>query len=109
MPNYKKILSLMFAAIYLSYFVGTHFFYHTHMVNKGSVTHSHPFSKPHNHTTKQIQLIDEISSYSHTGDVVSIEVCPLVGKVAVFVVPRCQDLLAESVCVASLRAPPTIL
>ena len=51
MARHTKIIGLLLAALYLSYFVGTHFF-----------VHSHQAKQPHNHSTMEIQLIDELSN-----------------------------------------------
>ena len=63
MARHTKIIGLLLAALYLSYFVGTHFFVHSHQLPTRVVVHSHPFAKqPHNHSTMEIQLIDELSN-----------------------------------------------
>ena len=61
----RQTASLILVALYLSYFSFTHFFVHSHLMPKGIIVHSHPYStsKSHTHTSVEIQLIDELGNY----------------------------------------------
>lgn len=105
--NSKRILALLLTTLYLSYFVGTHFFYHSHILNQGSITHSHPFSNhPHSHNSQQILLIDELCTYDHTADAAS-EVPTETDFIHIaYPIVATQPMMAEAVRTAQLRAPP---
>lgn len=53
------ILRIALVALFLSYYGGVTLFPHTHIVDGGVVTHSHPYtpSSSHTHTQAALQLI----------------------------------------------------
>ncbi len=108
MARYHKIIGLLLATLYLSYFVGTHFFVHAHQLPTHVVVHSHPFAKqPHDHSTLELQLIDELSTYTCLVDDLQPHIGPV--EVCFFAFPVVVDevLLPSSWGPLSLRAPPS--
>jgi len=59
MVKIKKTVSLLFLALYVTYYGGTNFFFHTHRFTNGIITHSHPHaSGTHSHSANDLQLIN---------------------------------------------------
>jgi len=108
MARHSKIIGMLLAALYLSYFVGTHFFVHTHQLPTRVVVHSHPFAKlPHNHTTLELQLIDELSTYTCLVDDLQPQIGPTEVGFFLFPVPVIEAPLPSPWGPLSLRAPPS--
>ena len=107
MPRIRKIAGLLLATLYLSYFAGTHLFYHSHIVQHTTVTHSHPFSKHHGHSLLQLQLIDELCSYSLTDDLGQETIIPTPCGHWEYPTPAVELIATEPPINASLRGPPT--
>lgn len=89
---------------------------HVHIVNGVTITHSHPFKnkakgKPfHSHTQPEFQLINSVTSYNVTADVVpyyNFEV-PYFWIAGSTVISDNPVYLPAVVGVLSLRAPPFI-
>ncbi|MDR2232873.1 MAG: hypothetical protein LBE56_07095 [Tannerella sp.] len=63
----KKTLSFLLITLFLSYYAGTTFFSHSHVINGATIIHSHPHAESHhdtaggNHTEHSITLIAQIS------------------------------------------------
>ena len=55
--------------LFISYMAGITLFTHSHVVNGGTIVHSHPFKKdsPHSHTTVEFQLIHLLNHVVTTG------------------------------------------
>ena len=54
--RYKNLLSVLFLTLFLSLFVSSNFFYHSHYENGILVTHSHPYSASKNHSHGEAEL-----------------------------------------------------
>ena len=71
MTKTKKILSFFFVALFMSYYAGTTFFSHSHIINGISTAHSHFHTETHhdtnsgNHTEQCITLIAQISNIDY--------------------------------------------
>jgi len=65
----KKIISLFFVALFMSFYVSTTFFSHFHIINGATITHSHFHSDEHHdtksggHEKSSITLIAQISHF----------------------------------------------
>ena len=72
MDKVKKILSFLFVALFLSYYGGTIFFPHSHIIGETTVFHSHIHTDSHhdtndgNHTDKSISFIAKNSHFDYT-------------------------------------------
>ena len=109
-----KILSLFFVALFISYFVSTTFYLHTHIIDGATISHSHIHINSHhdtksgNHTKQSITLISQISH---------CEYIDFSGNY-VLILPKCQiyqnNFVEAANCVdiyfqnLSLRAPPIV-
>ncbi len=104
----SRYLGLLLATLYLSYFVGTHFFVHSHQLPTRVVVHSHPFAKqPHSHSTMEIELIDELSTYAFLVDDLQPHMGPADVSFFLYPVLVTETILPSSWGPLSLRAPPT--
>jgi len=71
MPKTKQILSLLFVALFVSYYAGTVLFLHSHIIRDNVVAHSHIHAETHhdtnsgNHTEQCITLIAQISNFHY--------------------------------------------
>ena len=66
----KKTISFFFVALFISHYVSTNFFIHTHTFTWGTVTHSHPYSSDaHSHNAKSLQLIDSFTKNLFIGSI----------------------------------------
>lgn len=58
--TYAWLLTLIFIAFYFS----STLFYHTHQIDGGNITHSHPFSnQEHSHSNNILQGINSITTF----------------------------------------------
>lgn len=57
--HFKQIAGITLLAFFVSFWVGTNFYVHTHIVNNVLVVHSHPFSSEtsHQHSSDQLSHI----------------------------------------------------
>lgn len=98
---------MLLAVLYLSYFVGTHFFYHQHVLRQGVVTHSHPFgNKQHSHSAVQLCLLDQLANITSTVPDLPSLVPPCPEAPFVWVMTEAPQLAAQHSRCASLRGPP---
>ena len=68
MDKIKKIVSLFLLALFVSYYVSTNFFIHTHSYDYGTITHSHPYtSGTHTHSSSAFQLINNLTNLLFVG------------------------------------------
>ncbi len=108
MERHHKFIGLLLAALYLSYFVGTHFFVHTHQLPTRMVVHSHPFANhPHSHSTLELQIIDELSTYTCLIDDLQPNIGPTEVSFWEYPVVVCNSPRPSAWGPLSLRAPPT--
>ena len=71
----KKIkrLRVLLPVLFILYFCNLSFFTHLHIINGVTIVHSHPYqtdsegNPTHNHSTKEIQLIDALSTFYSVG------------------------------------------
>lgn len=108
MARHSKIIGLLLATLYLSYFIGTHFFVHSHQLPTRVVVHSHPFAKqPHDHSAIELQLIDELTTYIFLVDDHQPQLQAVCLGLWDFPVLVSEALLPSSWGPISLRAPPS--
>ena len=107
MDKIKKIVSLFLLALFVSYYVSTNFFIHTHSYDYGTITHSHPYtSGTHTHSSSAFQLINNLTNLLFVGG-------GAIFFLALLSVAKALFLSVETQCIASLhigdnllRAPP---
>ena len=96
MAKIKKTVSLLLVALFTSYYVGTHFFTHSHQYTWGTITHSHPYSSnTHTHSTNALYLIDSLTTLL------------FIGVEAVFYLVLLSVLKTLHYCVETQRATST--
>ena len=72
MIKIKKIVSFLFVALFMSYYTGTTFFSHSHIIGEAEIFHSHIHAESHHdtkngdHSEKDITLIAKISNFDYT-------------------------------------------
>ena len=72
MAKINKIVSFLFVALFINYYVSTTFFSHLHIINGTTVAHSHTHTDSHHdtksggHTQNEIILIAQISHFDYT-------------------------------------------
>jgi hypothetical protein len=94
-------------ALVLSYFLATLFFIHTHSVNGIKFSHSHPFSKEHQHTPNELIVLNVLTHFVWVGmGLISIISLPssLFERPLLMRVSNLQK--SFSIQGISLRAPP---
>ena len=64
MTNTKRgIYACFITLIFIAFYVSSTFFYHTHQLDSGNVTHSHPFSsQEHSHSSNALQSINHLTT-----------------------------------------------
>lgn len=98
--------------LFTLYAGGMSLFTHTHIINKTTYVHSHPFKQgsmpTHDHTQKELQLLDQIFKTSLTPDIIpAIDVVGIVALVAEFYPNYYQPgHLIRTAAPRQLRAPP---
>ena len=71
MCKIKKIVSLFFVVLFVSYYVGINFFSHSHIIGGATIVHSHFHKDSHHntksggHTEQSITLIAQISHFEY--------------------------------------------
>jgi hypothetical protein len=71
MVRLKKIVSLFFVVLFISYYAGTTLFSHTHTISGATIFHSHLHTNSHHdtksggHTEQSITLIAQISHFEY--------------------------------------------
>jgi len=69
MIKIKKIVSIFFVALFISYLAGTTLFSHTHIISGATIVHSHLHTDSHHdtksggHTQNEITLIAQVSHF----------------------------------------------
>ena len=69
MKKTEKIIALFFVALFMSFYVSTMFFSHSHIINGATITHSHIHTEAHHdtksggHAESSITLIAQISHF----------------------------------------------
>ena len=109
-----KFVKKLLVALFMSYYISSTAFYHTHNFYWGSVTHSHPYmpldknSENHTHTPLQCQAIHLLTNIVLTCLVVSIFVfkSTLISRIYF---PVCRYKFYYSQVFSSLRAPPAFI
>ena len=104
----------MLVILFLSYYISTTMFYHTHHFYWGTVTHSHPYfpfdknSTNHTHTPAQCLTINILSALLLTFFVASAIICRTdVVKKIIIRVHSYKSLF--QVVFSPLRAPPVFI
>jgi hypothetical protein len=71
MVRIKKIASLFFVVLFVSYYASVSFFSHSHVIDGATVVHSHFHKDSHhntksgNHTAQSITLIAQVSHFDY--------------------------------------------
>lgn len=107
---YKHILKWFLPVLFTSYMAGITLFMHSHVVDRVTIVHSHPFKKDggHTHTTVEFQLIHLLNQLLTTDSGLP----PLLTAVVLYLLHILFTCLRHkafrSSCqeVVSLRAPP---
>lgn len=110
MTKKRHIIGILLLSVFLTYFVGSNMFPHTHIFGNVKVAHSHPynfFSKhQHHHSEKGIILIQKMSYVVCTTLLTLwVETPP----VTIVPLPEGRNILCPEVLSVkhySLRAPP---
>lgn len=82
----RKLNSIkwLFLLLFTSYISGISFFTHTHTLNKSVYIHSHPFEKSekkqHDHTEKQLIILDHFYKTSITEDIIPEIECDIYSR-----------------------------
>jgi hypothetical protein len=115
MVRIKKILSLFFAVLFVSYYAGIAFFSHAHIISGATVFHSHFHAETHHdtdsggHTEQSITLIAQISNFNYIDFSCDCVLKPLQLQLyennCMETVPMIFSIHLEN---PSLRAPPII-
>jgi len=109
MARHQKFIGLLLTTLYLSYFIGTHFFVHAHQLPTRVVVHSHPFAKqPHDHSAIELQLIDELSNYTLLVDDTHAEIGAMCFGYWLFPLLVVEAFPVNDWGPLSLRAPPCL-
>lgn len=113
--KWKKFTPLRWfcLVLFILYAGGMSLFTHSHIINKTTYIHSHPYKSgdqpSHNHTGKELQLLDQIFNTSITADIIPMMDVGITPSIA-FYYPDCYqtDHLLPSDAPKQLRAPPVI-
>ena len=71
MGKIRKIVSFFFVVLFINYYAGVAFFYHSHVINDTVITHSHTHTDSHHdtknggHTQSDIIFIAQISHFDY--------------------------------------------
>jgi len=107
MYKIKKTVSLLFVALFTSYYVNTNFFIHTHHDASGLFTHSHPYSSAnHSHSANTLQLIESLTSLLFTGSIAIFYFALLSVSKTSFSSIKTQHAALLLIGGNQLRAPP---
>ena len=110
MRKTKQILSLLFVALFISYYASAIFFVHTHTDESGKVfTHSHPYSSAeHTHSANALLLINNLTTLLFIGSVavVCVTLFPVVKNL--FCIAKTRYATSLLIGGNSLRAPPAL-
>ena len=110
----KKILSLLFVVLFMSYYANVTLLSHTHNISGSTIIHSHIHADSHHntqngdHTEHCITLIAQLSHFEYI-DSSFVEVShtiSLLNKICFVETTHCADsIYLENI---SLRAPPVV-
>ncbi len=56
--KFKAVATALLITLCLSIWANSTFYTHTHNLQSGSITHAHPYSTPHTHSTDDLLAID---------------------------------------------------
>jgi 1,4-dihydroxy-2-naphthoate octaprenyltransferase len=104
----------MLVMLFISYYLSTVSFYHTHYFSWGTVTHSHPLfpfgDNPanHSHTQNQCQTIQYLSNIILTNGIIAVIffIAILIRRINIPV--RCYQSHIHLIS-SPLRAPPVLI
>lgn len=107
--RHNKFISVLLLALFLSYNVGITMFVHIHIIDGVAVTHSHPFtSSNHSHTSSQLVVIGQLSSFQGLESSVSNEIAVFHnGEEELNFDNHKLNVINACVDHAMLRAPPS--
>jgi len=113
--HWKKYTPLRWfcLTLFVLYAGGMSLFTHSHIINKTIYVHSHPFKlgdQPnHDHTEKELQLLDQIFKTNLTPDIIpTVEVAGILLSLPVYYPYLYQpDHLLTLATPLQLRAPPS--
>jgi len=99
--------------LFISYYVSTTAFVHTHYFAWGTVTHSHPYNPfgdsplKHNHTQAECFNIASLSHFGATV-VATVTLCFVAAFIMVVVTPVLAEVHKRCGLFIALRAPPCV-
>jgi len=99
--------------LFISYYVSTTTFVHTHYFAWGMVTHSHPYNPfgdsplKHNHTQAECLHIASLSHFASTA-VAMVAVCFVAAVIRVVLTPALAAVRKRCSLFLALRAPPIV-
>ena len=115
MDKIKKIISLFFVALYISFHVSTTLFSHTHTISGATIIHSHLHTDSHHntnsggHTEQSITLISQISHFEYID--FSFICVPIPAQFPIYenkFIETAHRITSTHLKNLSLRAPPTV-
>ena len=113
MHRLKKIVSLCLLVLYVAYYSSTIFFYHTHIIDGKTTSHSHAHKESHHnsqsggHTKQDIVFIAQISHFEFVDIACQITLAPQ--QFQLFenkLIEEPQRVVSIHFQNLSLRAPP---
>lgn len=112
---FYKIFRYFLLILFLGYYGSITLFNHAHIVNGVTIVHSHPYkhgasdkSANHNHTSKQLVLINSLSDFSLTVLFFVLALIALRLITSIFAIRLRANIYFNPFCFFnySLRAPP---
>lgn len=112
-PNFKvknrvkNILAIIVASLFMSYYASVTMFVHTHFFEWGTITHSHPASNGHSHSSDSYRLISHLSNFAA---VITAAVAILAIGYTLYsrTTTETVSVFFAKVRLYSLRAPPVV-
>jgi len=115
MDKTKKIVSLFFIALFISFYVSTTLFTHTHTISGATIIHSHLHTNSHHdtnnggHTEQSITLISQISHFEYID--FSFNCVPVPAQFPLYenkFIETAHRITSTHLKNLSLRAPPVV-
>ena len=111
--TWRQHSAILFAGLFLLYFINTTMFLHIHVINGETIVHSHVFSKNHKklpsggHTTSSLLLIAHLDNINCLDSgITEVDLSPLTKKIEVSFIPYIAETVSDPIGLTSGRAPP---
>lgn len=105
----KTLFKIFLIVLFGSYYIGNTFFTHTHIINKYSITHSHPYlpGGSHTHTEMEYVVVSMFNAMLVTDSEMEIfNPSLLLFLLMIIISPSCTILFIRTINCLTLRAPP---